>query len=190
MKEGLIKDALELILKEIQTLSTICYVISVGVGMLFNHYKYSRFSINIFEYSDILDFLIVPFSDIYILGFAFASTCFIAGVFFLDSLVGKKWPKFYSLVNFGRDKKYWFKTYKVLVFVSCLVYYLVLSAKYYGSFTEKKILAQKEITITLVNKEIQRGICIGKTKDVIFMYRDKATYVIPIHSLVKEIRIR
>ena len=40
MKEGLIKDAYELIIKEIQTIVTISYIIAVAVGMLFNFQKY------------------------------------------------------------------------------------------------------------------------------------------------------
>ena len=36
MKEGLIKDAYELIIKEIQTIITVSYIIAVAVGMLFN----------------------------------------------------------------------------------------------------------------------------------------------------------
>ncbi len=59
MKEGLIKDSYELFIKEIQTLLTLAYVIAVGIGMLFNYKKYSEFEINIFEYGDAFDFLML-----------------------------------------------------------------------------------------------------------------------------------
>lgn len=55
-EQGLIKDAYELILKEIQSIVTVLYILMVGLGMLFNYQKYSEFGINIFEYADIFDF--------------------------------------------------------------------------------------------------------------------------------------
>ena len=40
MKEGLIKDAYELVIKEIQTIITISYIVAFGIGMLFNFQKF------------------------------------------------------------------------------------------------------------------------------------------------------
>jgi hypothetical protein len=56
MKEGLIKDVYEAILKEIQTVIALGYILTVGIGMLFNYQKYSEFNINIFEYQMFLTF--------------------------------------------------------------------------------------------------------------------------------------
>ena len=80
MKEGLIKDTYELIFKEIQTVITIFYILIVGIGMLFTYHKYSEFGINIFDYADVFDFLVAPFSDFKILLF---STITITLVFLL-----------------------------------------------------------------------------------------------------------
>lgn len=63
MNEGMIKDRYEVIIKEIETVITICYILAVGVGMLFNYKKFSKFGINKFDYADVFDFLIAPFSD-------------------------------------------------------------------------------------------------------------------------------
>ncbi len=73
MREGLVKDTYQLVIKEIQTLITLFYIIAVGIGMLFNFQKFSEFDINILEYADIFDFLIAPFSDVYILFFSIVS---------------------------------------------------------------------------------------------------------------------
>ena len=51
MKDGLIKDAYELVLKEIQSLVTVFYLLAVGLGMLFCYFRYTKFNINIFEYA-------------------------------------------------------------------------------------------------------------------------------------------
>lgn len=99
MKEGLIKDAYELIIKEIQTIVTISYIIAVAVGMLFNFQKYDEFDINIFYYGDVFDFLIAPFSDVYIILFATVSILIVYLLLRMDSYWKKKWPKVYSIAN-------------------------------------------------------------------------------------------
>ena len=71
MKEGLIKDAYELIIKEIQTIMTIFYLLMIGIGMIYNYKKYALFGINIFEYADVFDFLIAPFKDFRIIEVSF-----------------------------------------------------------------------------------------------------------------------
>ncbi|WP_211344257.1 hypothetical protein [Flavivirga rizhaonensis] len=190
MKEGLIKDTYELIIKEIQTVITASYIISVGIGMLFNYQKYSEFDINIFDYSDVFDFLIAPFSDFYILLFATASILIVSILIKLDTLWKNKWPKSYSKLNFGCDKKSWFKTYRIVLFIISFVLYLYLSADYYGRYAKNKIINKNDISIKLADNEIKLGKLIGKTKDVIFILNDDSVYALPISSLVKEIKIK
>ncbi|TDS52098.1 hypothetical protein [Myroides indicus] len=64
MNQTLIKNIFEKIIKEIQSVITLLYLFTVGIGMLFNYYKYTEFGINIFDYAGIFDFLIAPFADI------------------------------------------------------------------------------------------------------------------------------
>jgi len=190
MKEGLIKDTYELIIKEVQTVITASYIIAVGIGMLFNYQKYSEFEINIFNYSDVFDFLIAPFSDFYILLFATASILCVSLLIKLDILWKNKWPKFYSKVNFGLDKKSWYKTYRIILFIISFILYLYISADYYGRYTKDKIINKNDISIKLADNEIKSGKLIGKTKDVIFLLKETNVYAIPISSLVKEIKIK
>jgi len=84
-KDGLIDDKYELIVKEFQTFLSVFYLLLVGIGMLFSYEKYSRFGINIFQYSDIFDFLLTPFRDLYIFIFSFASI----GIVFLIYTINK-----------------------------------------------------------------------------------------------------
>ncbi|WP_272023557.1 hypothetical protein [Olleya namhaensis] len=189
MKEGLIKDTYELIIKEIQTILTVFYITIVGIGMLFKFQKFSEFDINIFNYADVFDFLIAPFSDFYILLFATVSILFVITIIKLDTLMKNKWPKFYSKVNFGRDKKSWYKTYRIVGFTITFILYLYISADYYGKYTKEKIINQNDITIKLADNELQSGKLIGQTKDIIFLLKSENVYAIPITSLVKEIKI-
>jgi len=66
MEKNSKKTTYEIIIKELQTVITISYLFTVGIGMLFKYHKYDEFGINIFEYADVFDFLIAPFSDFFI----------------------------------------------------------------------------------------------------------------------------
>lgn len=190
MKEGLIKDVYEAIIKEIQTVITFSYIIIVGIGMIFNYHKYAEFDINIFDYGDIFDFLIAPFSDFYILLFATASALFIFILFYFDSLWLRKRPKSYAKVNFGLNNKSWFKAYRnVSVFIGLIVY-LFISASFYANYTKEKILQQENITIIMADEEVKTGKLIGKTKDILFLLKNEHVFAIPMTSLVKEIKIK
>lgn len=190
MKEGLIKDVWELVVREIQAVITLAYILAVGIGMIFNARKYGEFSINIFDYGDVFDFLIAPFADIYILIYASASTLFIGVLFYLDALWMKKWPISYSIANFGRDKKNWFRAYRTILIITCLVLYLLLSADCYGQYTKQKILEQNDIAITMADNEVKIGKLIGNTKDMLFLYSCGEVHAIPMTTMVKDIRIR
>ena len=190
MKEGLIKDAYELIIKEIQTAITAVYIFAIGIGMLFNYQKYSEFDINIFAYSDVFDFLIAPFADFYLLFFATASIAFVSLLIKLDDLWKRKRPVSYAKWNFGDDSKSWFKTYRIVAIAITFVLYIYISADYYGKNAKTRVLEQDDISIRMEDNEIRSGKLIGKTKDVIFLLRDENVYAIPINASVKEIRIK
>jgi len=120
MKEGLIKDTTEVVIKEIQTVITISYILAVGIGMLFNFQKFSEFGINIFDYADVFDFLIAPFSDFKILLFTIISLTLTYFIFRGDLLWKRKFPKSYSKHSFGWDKKNGI----ILIDISLLQFYL------------------------------------------------------------------
>ncbi len=189
MKEGLIKNAYEDIIKEIQTIITISYILAVGIGMLFNFQKFSEFGINIFDYADVFDFLIAPFSDFKILLFSLIS---ISATFLLlkfDTFWKKRFPKFYSKMSFGWDKKEWYTLFRYFTFAVLFVYYLYISADFYGRIAATQIKEKPPINLRYSDNEIINGIVIGKTNDIIFLLKDDKIRAIPITSLVKEFEI-
>ena len=190
MKEGIIKDTYELVIKEIQTILSISYLAIVGIGMLFNYQKYSEFDINIFYYSDIFDFLIAPFSDFYIVLFATVSLLFVSILFWLDTLWKNKWPKSYSRANFGRDKKPWYKIYRRTLFSISAILYLYFSAQFYGQYAKRKVLNSSPISILFTDNQDKSGKLIGKTKEVIFLLENENILALPISSSVKQITIK
>ena len=190
MKEGLIKDTYELVIKEIQTIVSISYVLIVGIGMLFTYQKYSEFGINIFDYADVFDFLIAPFSDFKILLFSTITITLVFVFFKFDVYWQRKYPKNYSKINLGLDKKSWFSIYRYSVFSVMLVCYLYLSADFYGKFTKKEIEGNPQINIKYSDNENIKGIVIGKTKDILFLLQNENVKAIPINSNVKEFEIK
>lgn len=166
----------------------ISYILMVGIGMLFYSQKYGEFGINIFDYADIFDFLIAPFGDYRIIVFTVFSS-FVPILFFqLDHWCKTKYPSFYSKISMGMDKKSWYKTYWLVSYVALICSYLYLGANFYGRLTKKEILAQEPINLKYSDDKVERGIFIGKTKEVIFITSDNKVKAIPI-VLLKEFEI-
>lgn len=189
MKEGLIKDVYEAVIREIQTVITIAYILAVGIGMLFNYHKYKEFGINIFDYADVFDFIIAPFADPQILFFAVISTIIPFIIYKIDIWMKNKFPKFYTKSNFGMDKKKWFTNFRITSFAILFIGYLFLSAVYYGYYSKGKIKNQHLISVKFSDNEILKGLFIGKTKETLFLLIGDKVKVIPISSVVKEIEL-
>lgn len=190
MKEGIIKDAYELIIKEVQTIISISYIAAVGIGMLFNYQKFIQFGINIFDYADVFDFLISPFSDVKILSFTIISILMALLIAYLDISWKRKFPEAYSRFNLGWDEKSWFTGLRVISTGVLIILYLVIASGIYGKISREEILNQTLTRIRFSDDEIKSGKMIGKTNDVIFLLSDEKVEAIPITSLVKEIEIR
>lgn len=189
MKEGIIKDAYELVIKEVQTLISISYIAAVGIGMLFNYQKYILFGINIFDYADVFDFLISPFSDIKILSFTVVSILFALLIAYLDILWKKKFPKAYSRFNFRWDEKSWFTGLRLLSTGILIILYLVIASGRYGLIAKEDVMNQPLTKIRFSDGEIKNGKMIGKTNDVVFLLSGEKVEAIPITALVKTIEI-
>ena len=190
MKEGLIKDTYETVIKEIQTILTVSYVLAVGIGMLFNFQKFSEFGINIFDYADVFDFLIAPFSDFKILLFTVVSLTVTYMIFRIDLFWKRKFPKSYSKQSFGWSKKTWYNSFRYISFTILFIFYLYIAANMYGRISKEQILNQSSIEIRFSDNEIKKGKMIGKTKDVIFILSGEKVEAIPITSSVKEFEIK
>ena len=93
-------------------------------------------------------------------------------------------------MNMSLDKKSWFSTYRYALVAFMFIYYLYLSADFYGKFTKKGIMGNSPITIKYSDSESINGIVIGKTKDIIFLLQNEKVKAIPINSNVKEFEIK
>lgn len=188
--EGLIKDKYESIFRELQGIISVFYILAVAIGMLFTYQKYTEFGINIFDYADIFEFLVAPFSDVIILVFTICSCILVYLVLKLDTWFMKKYPIFYSKIALGLDKKTWYNSFRYLFSLLILFVILQSSAVYYGQLFAQKTKKQSPISLRFSDNETKEGIIIGNTKQVIFFLEGKKVKVIPFTALVKEFEIK
>ncbi len=190
MKEGFIKDVYEILFKEIQSVLAITYVFMIGIGMLFNHQRYAEFGINIFQYSDVFDYLVAPFEDLRIIVFSIGTVLLVLFLFKFDEWWSTSFPKSYTILSFGLNKKSWHNKYRIIVFIFTGFVYLLIFAKMYGRETKLEVNKKEAITITFADDKKETGILIGKTNQVLFLKKDETVLAIPYTSVVKAIEIR
>ncbi|MEJ7644967.1 MAG: hypothetical protein WKF87_10250 [Chryseolinea sp.] len=189
-KESLNQSSFGTVIKEIQTITTVCYILAVGIGMLFNFKKYDEFGINIFDYADVLDFLIAPFADVIIVIFTTISVLMAYLLFSLDVYLEKKYPASYARMSLGMHRKTWYALYRYVCTAAFCISYLYIFAGMYGRLKMKRINQQPEISLKFADNETARGIVIGKTKDILFLLTNEQVRAIPISSAVKEFEIK
>lgn len=174
-----------------QAYITLGYLTIVVIGMMFDYEYYSHFDINIFEYSDILDFLLAPVKNLELILFAVASLILVVIFFRLDKLWQDQWPKTYKRFNMGMSIEA-LKRYRPYIIVFSSFAYLSLAATIYGERMYKRFeMSPKKIEVIFESDQrVLSGKLIGKNKDYILMQSDdKAVKAIPISSDVQEIII-
>jgi len=175
-----------------QAYITLAYLITVAVGMMFDYKYYREFSINIFEYADILDFLLTPVKNLEVIGFVAASAFAVFIFYRFDKLWGRKWPKSYKFFNLGISGDRMQRVRPVLMAILSVAYLSIASDFY----SERKFNDFQESTekIEIVYEGgglIVSGKLIGKNSDYVFLQTsDKAIKAIPVASDVQEIVIK
>jgi len=178
--------------EEPQSLLPIGYVALVLIGMINETIHYWQFGINIFEYSEVFDFLIAPFKKIeyiFILLFTFLIAIL---AFSFDRFLQKNYSKFHNTINLGIANKSWFKTYRqTSLFLTFLILFVVYSLK--NSSRIKSKLIAKETTDLIVefnasNQETLSAKKIGANKNYLFLLDHKANiHIIPTAGAIKQI---
>lgn len=174
-----------------QAYITLGYLTIVVIGMMFDYKYYSHFAINIFEYSDILDFLLAPVKNLELILFAVASLIFVLLIFQLDKVMKRKWPKFHNRFNMGMSDAL-LKKYRPVMFAVALLAYLGVASDLYGDRMFKRFQeSAKEIEVIFESDQrVLKGKLIGKNADYILMQTDdSAVKAIPVSSDVQEIII-
>jgi len=178
-KNGLIDDKYELILKEFQTILSVFYLLLVMIGMFFSYSKYSQFGINIFQYSDISDFLLTPFRDTIIFIFSFITVLVVYLVY--------KFKNKFSKFNFGL-----LKSKPILSIIVMFFIFLIIFSEKYGEMNKNRILTKPNIIeITLTNGISKKGNLIGKNNGYIFLLeKENEVNIYPISNSINIINIK
>ena len=176
-------------IKKGQSFLGVLYLLMIAVGMLFSYKKYVEYGINIFEYADVFDFFIAPFTDGYIVIFALLTFLVFLALVSLDARLEKKSLKIYTFIYMGLNKKTWFKKFLNIAYIILFSIYMFLASDFYAKFSVNEINSAEQISLTYANGETKVGKQIGKTKEVIFLLVGKEVYAVPITSLVKDIKI-
>lgn len=174
-----------------QAYITLGYLTVVIIGMMFDYKYYSHFAINIFEYADILDFLLAPVKNLELILFAVGSLVIVVIFFRLDKFWQDRWPKTYKRFNFGISIEA-LKKYRPYIIVFSSLAYLNLASEFYGDrMFERFQKSPNQIEVVFQSDErVLIGNLIGKNTDYILMQTDdNVIKAIPVASDVQEIII-
>ncbi len=191
--KGIIDDKYEAVIKEFQGVISFGYVILIILGMIFESIYYSQFGINIFKYSGILDFLLVPFRRpvvlIILLGiFLFSYLYFIA----LYDFLKKKYPGIHKSVFRGVNAGA--GNFKLRI-KWLIIFFIVTTTEwaYVTSKKEKEVLFKKDVDISIEydisGQNSVKGKLIDKNDLNIFILdKDNLVQIIPANSNIIRIR--
>ncbi|MVN91000.1 hypothetical protein [Mucilaginibacter aquatilis] len=173
-----------MLLKEAQSYLPALYILMVGMGMLFEYHKYKIFHINIFQYADIFDFLIAPFRDPTIFAFILLSIIIVSALYTWDNHMRLNKPARYLKFSFGLVTRSWFKPVHHIAFGTLFLFYLYVSSTAIAQNNKRRTLNQKQqIAIKLNDNEWIKAQLIGKTKEMVFIYRNGKVSILPAGSI-------
>ena len=172
---------------------TVSYLILTGIGMSFSGLYFHYFGINILEYSQISDFILIAFKDPFYVLFFILTVGFAYLLYLWDKWVFKKFPKFWQfshkLSPLNTSPNAYLFTYGLLVFA-----YTAQSAMMYGKYNAEQIKSGKgkqvKMYLTTGLEPIENDslpLLIGTTSSVVFLYHHKkhAIEIVPFNSVRK-----
>jgi len=178
---------------DISLLLTFGYIFLLFIGMIFNSIYFSMHQINIFRYSDITDFLLAPFRDIFILIFTICSILVILIVVRIDDYLMQNYPKTYlkiKLFKKNREKhESWFEVKGVSILI---IIYIVVAAFQYAVYRSERIDEQRlkiQDSIFKDNKfnPTDSIYYLGNTNQYIFVknHSKNESYIIPTTDIIR-----
>lgn len=174
-----------------QAYITLGYLSIVVIGMMFDYNYYQHFNINIFEYADVLDFLLAPVKNVQLMLFAFGTIVVVWFFFKIDKVWQDKYPDSHKRFNFGMTPEFSKKYRPIMAFFTLAIYFFAASTVY-GSRLYKKYQQESEFIEVIFESDqrVIKGKFIGKNTDYLFIQSsDQAIKAIPVSSDVQEIVI-
>ena len=192
MKITFFKSTATFLQKDISLSLSITYVVLVAIGIIFNGAYYLCFRINVISYSDISDFLMAPFRDMFILIFTIATVFSIYYLNVFDEWLERKYPKLHDSMYMGIDKDKYQKDFAFNGVLFMIVVYVCLTAILYAEFQAKRVKNGYNSYIHVITKDnhfepSDTLYFIGKNNGYTFLYNKtkKQTDVIPMSDVLR-----
>ena len=179
MPKGKIASINHFLFRDLQTFSSVTYLLMVITGMLFKNFKYQEFGINIFNYADIFDFLIAPFEDIRIMVFTIVAMIIPTFIMFIDDLAVKYPEKYGKIGLMWKRGKPMSNRAKNVLFITFYLMFIVIASKIYGQYNYGKAQSLPQVTLHFTDNKVMQGQLLGKTKEVLFIIDQQNVKVIP-----------
>jgi hypothetical protein len=178
-------------IRGIQDVFSLGYLLLILLGMLHEFLFFRKFGLNVFDYYDIIDFLLVPLKNAFILLFFVSLILLSLFLIALDEYWERKHPSSYRMVSFGLNTRPWWPLWRQIQFVLIVLLYTWFAAKGYAHVKHELILQRPEnrqITIDFLGegpeKDMHNATKIGQNKDFLFILPDSSNRVlaIPLNS--------
>ena len=167
-------------LNEPQVLLSLLYITAISIGMIFNYAKFKVFGINIFDYADLTDFILFPFSDLKVLVLTLVVAIICLLLFYLDLKLRDIFPNIFNQKIISKKQH---KIGSILLSIVLFIAFIFIISEKYSKNFYANILLSDNITIYTKTQEFT-GKYVGKTNDVIFIYQDKKLKIFPITSTI------
>lgn len=171
---------------------TVSYLILTAIGMVFSVAYFLAFGINVLDYSQISDFILIAFKDPFYLIFSVLTVIFTTLIYYLNKWALVKFPKFFlwqeKKMPYRQTGNYYFWGY-----VTVLLLYIPECAYVYATYKTKAIkngkgdIVQVYLNATMQSPKPPYPMLVGTTSNFIFLYHPatKSTEIVPFNSVSK-----
>lgn len=170
------------------------YLTLIFVGMTYSFFYFMVFKINIFRFSDINDFLMAPFQELFVIPFCIFGVLIVVLLANLDDWLRKNHTELYKKLSFKKDiHSQKSERKRDSAFIFCFVLYIFVGAEVYGVYAGKKTIDNLNFLKYNVDVELKIPtdslIFVGDNSGYYFFYlktkkqaivipRDKVNYVL------------
>lgn len=166
------------------------YLVLITIGMLFSFCYYFTFKINIFKFSELSDFILIPFSDPFTIIFTIVSL----GVIYALSLFSewhktnypesfRKWTYWFSFGTIKETESEVYKKKEKGMYIFSVIIYVFYAAMFYGIRKHNKVIENRTFLDYKVDFETQLP---APVKDSLVFLGDNAGYYFLYHISKKE----
>ncbi len=174
---------------------SVSYLLLTAIGMIFSGAYFLIFDINILDYSQVSDFILIAFKDPFYLLFTLMTVILIVSIYYLNKWLMIKFPKFFIRQE-EKIMTRWFKqtgSYYFWSYMLVLLLYIPESAYIYARYKSKEIKAGKGQAVQIYYNSGPQTIkdsfptLVGTTSNFIFLYYPKtnATEIVPFNNVSK-----